>query len=81
MLSFANAGPLALVEDGDIIAIDVLSQSIDLRVPHDEMKRRSESWTPPSLPLTQVRYRQPPVIPVPRVRVLEDCRIMDCDLF
>ena len=55
MLSLALAGPLALVEDGDIIAIDVLSQSIDVRVPHEELKKRSESWTPPSLPLTQVR--------------------------
>ena len=51
----ATGGPLALVEDGDVIAIDVLSQTIDVRVAPEELKRRSESWTPPSLPLTQTR--------------------------
>lgn len=64
-LLVANAGPLALVEDGDIIAIDVLSQSIDVRVSQEEMKSRSDSWTPPSLPLTQVRALDLCVFPQP----------------
>merc|ERR1739841_371001 len=36
----ATGGPLALVEDGDVIAIDVLSQTIDIRVAPEELKRR-----------------------------------------
>jgi len=56
VLSLSTAGPLALVEDGDIISIDVLSQSIDLKVSHEEMQWRSAAWAPPSLPLTQVRW-------------------------
>ena len=51
----ATGGPLALVEDGDVIAIDVLSQSIDLRVAPEEMKRRAAVWQPPRLPLTLTR--------------------------
>jgi dihydroxy-acid dehydratase len=46
----ATGGPLALVEDGDIIAIDVLSQTIDLRcapcvTPRHAMPRRAAPRT------------------------------------
>lgn len=51
----ATGGPLALVEDGDVIAIDVLSQTIDIRVTPEVMKARSAAWAPPSLPLTKTR--------------------------
>jgi dihydroxy-acid dehydratase len=37
----ATGGPLALVQDNDVIAIDVLSQTIELRVPSEEMKARA----------------------------------------
>ena len=39
-------GPLALVRDGDIIALDVPGRSLTLRVPDDELARRRATWTP-----------------------------------
>lgn len=43
----AVGGPLALVEDGDIIRLDVESRRIDLVVDDDELERRRAAWTPP----------------------------------
>ncbi len=43
----ALGGPLALVEDGDEIAIDVPARRLDLRVPEEELARRREAWRPP----------------------------------
>jgi dihydroxy-acid dehydratase len=40
-------GPLALVRDGDIIALDVPGRSIELRVDAAELERRRAAWTPP----------------------------------
>ena len=51
----ATGGPLALVQDGDVISIDVLSQTINLNVSAEEIKARSAAWKPPPLPLTRTR--------------------------
>ncbi len=40
-------GPIALVRDGDTIAMDAGSREINLLVPAEELKRRREEWTPP----------------------------------
>lgn len=40
-------GPIALVEDGDIIDLNVIERRIDLLVSEDEMARRKEGWVPP----------------------------------
>jgi dihydroxy-acid dehydratase len=40
-------GPIALVEDGDIIDLNVIERRIDLLVSEDEMVRRKEGWVPP----------------------------------
>ena len=40
-------GPIALVEEGDEIAIDLDARTIDLLVPLTELKRRRKSWQPP----------------------------------
>ncbi|HJS30918.1 MAG TPA: L-arabinonate dehydratase [Alphaproteobacteria bacterium] len=37
-------GPLALVKDGDIIALDVPGRTLDLNVADDELKRRRAAW-------------------------------------
>ena len=42
----AVGGPIALVKDGDIIAIDATKGTIDLEVDADEMARRKAEWTP-----------------------------------
>jgi dihydroxy-acid dehydratase len=39
-------GPLALVRDGDIIALDVAGRSLTLRVPDHEIARRRTEWKP-----------------------------------
>ena len=51
----ATGGPLALVQDGDVISIDVLSQTINLNVSAEDIKARSAAWKPPTLPLTRTR--------------------------
>jgi dihydroxy-acid dehydratase len=40
-------GPLALVRDGDIIALDVDARTLTLEVPDDELARRRAAWVPP----------------------------------
>ena len=44
----SEGGPLALVEDGDRIRIDVREHSIDLMVPPDVLAERRENWQPPA---------------------------------
>jgi dihydroxy-acid dehydratase len=41
-------GPLALVQDGDIIALDVPGRSLELKVDAAELTRRRAAWTPPA---------------------------------
>jgi dihydroxy-acid dehydratase len=43
----AVGGPLALVRDGDVIALDVPAGTIDLDVNAGELDRRRAAWTPP----------------------------------
>jgi dihydroxy-acid dehydratase len=42
-------GPLAFVETGDEIEIDVAARRIHLHVSDEELKRRHAAWTPPPL--------------------------------
>ncbi|KAI0822240.1 dihydroxy-acid and 6-phosphogluconate dehydratase [Trametes gibbosa] len=42
-------GPIALVRDGDIISVDAVKNTIELRVPADELERRRAAWTAPPL--------------------------------
>lgn len=46
-------GPIALVEDGDIISIDAVKNSIELHISPDEMERRRKAWVAPPLKVTQ----------------------------
>ena len=43
----AEGGPIALVEDGDIIVIDADNNKIDLLVEPDVLAERRKHWTPP----------------------------------
>ena len=43
----AVGGPIALVEDGDTITIDAVSNSIELEISDEEMEKRRKAWTPP----------------------------------
>ena len=43
----ARGGPLALVEDGDMIELDVAARRLDLLVPEAELARRRAEWHEP----------------------------------
>ena len=45
-----DGGPIAFVEDGDKITVDIAARSIDLHVEEDEMARRRENWQMPENP-------------------------------
>ncbi|MDR1579369.1 MAG: dihydroxy-acid dehydratase [Synergistaceae bacterium] len=49
-----DEGPLALVENGDIIEIDITGKKLTLHVPDEEMKRRRKNWRCPDRPLKGV---------------------------
>jgi dihydroxyacid dehydratase/phosphogluconate dehydratase len=40
-------GPLALVEDGDVIALDIPARRLTLDVSEEELARRRAAWKPP----------------------------------
>jgi dihydroxy-acid dehydratase len=40
-------GPIALVEDGDLITVDAVAREINVAVPAAELARRREHWQPP----------------------------------
>lgn len=42
----AVGGPIALIEEGDIIAIDIPSNTINVKVSDDELAKRKAAWTP-----------------------------------
>ena len=43
----ASGGPIGLVEEGDIIAINIPEHSIELKVSEEELKNRKEKWVCP----------------------------------
>ena len=49
----AVGGPMALVRNGDEIAIDVAARSITLCVPDEELALRRAAWQPPLRPVTR----------------------------
>ena len=47
----AAGGPLALVQDGDLITLDVPARRLHLHVDDDELARRLALWRPPAPPM------------------------------
>jgi dihydroxy-acid dehydratase len=43
----AVGGPIALLEDGDIVKIDVPARTLDVLVNDEELEKRRAAWTPP----------------------------------
>ncbi len=57
----AVGGPIALVEEGDIISIDIPNMRLDIKVSDEEMAARKEKWQPREPKVTGgylARYRQ-----------------------
>ncbi len=53
-----EGGPIALVEDSDLITIDIADHSITLHVSEDELEQRRERWKKPSLNTTSPVLRK-----------------------
>ena len=45
------AGPIALIEEGDIVSVDVDAKELNLEVPDDVLAERRARWTPPAAAL------------------------------
>ncbi len=45
-------GPIAIIKEGDIIAIDIPEKTITLKVSQDEIDKRLSSWQPPKPKIT-----------------------------
>ncbi|MDI9570408.1 MAG: dihydroxy-acid dehydratase [Pseudomonadota bacterium] len=48
----AEGGPIALVKEGDIIAIDIPKKKISLKVSTEELKKRQKAWKPKAPAIT-----------------------------
>ena len=46
-------GPIALVKDGDVIAVDAIKNTIELQVSSEELERRRAEWKAPPLKVSQ----------------------------
>ncbi|EPQ54935.1 hypothetical protein GLOTRDRAFT_106262 [Gloeophyllum trabeum ATCC 11539] len=46
-------GPIALVQDGDVISIDAVKNSIEVHVPPEELESRRKAWSAPPLKVSQ----------------------------
>jgi dihydroxy-acid dehydratase len=42
-----DGGPIALVNEGDTVILDIPNRRIDVDVPQDELDKRMKSWSPP----------------------------------
>lgn len=54
----AEAGPIALVQDGDIIGIDIPNRRLDLMVDEAELARRKAAWKPVKKEITSPVLRR-----------------------
>ena len=57
----ALGGPIALVEEGDLISIDIPAKSITLEVSEEELEARRSRWSPPEPKIKEgyaLRYSQ-----------------------
>jgi dihydroxy-acid dehydratase len=48
----ALGGPIALIRDGDMIALDAGKGTLDIELDADELKKRAKAWKAPPLPFT-----------------------------
>ncbi len=57
----AVGGPIALIEEGDIISIDIPNNSLNVKVSDEELAKRKEKWQPREPKVTTgylARYRE-----------------------
>ena len=44
----AKGGPIAAVQDGDIITFDITARRLDIEISDEEIKKRLVHWRPPT---------------------------------
>ena len=44
-----EGGPIAVLQEGDIIEIDIPEKTLNVRLPQEEIERRLAAWSPPPL--------------------------------
>ncbi len=49
----AEGGPIALLQDGDVIKIDIPARRLEVELSEEELKKRRESWKPPQPKITK----------------------------
>jgi dihydroxy-acid dehydratase len=49
----AVGGPIGLVKDGDVIAIDIMAGTLDVKLSDAELAARRAAWKPPALRVTK----------------------------
>lgn len=49
----ADGGPLAIVEDGDIIEIDIPNEKLNIRISDEVLQKRLAAWEPPKPKVTK----------------------------
>ena len=42
----AEGGPIAVIEDGDVVSYDISKRKLDIEIPDSELKTRLSRWTP-----------------------------------
>ncbi len=57
-----EGGPIAIVQEGDIIEIDIPNRKLNLKVSEEEIKRRLKKWNKPEKKLTGVLSRYSKVV-------------------
>ena len=48
-----DGGAIALIEDGDIISIDTISNKLDVKLSNEELVRRKSKWVAPAIKITK----------------------------
>lgn len=46
-------GPIAFVQDGDVISVDAVKNTIELHITPEEMEKRRKAWVAPPLKVAQ----------------------------
>ena len=49
----ARGGPIAILQDGDIVTIDIENRRIDVELSDEDIQARLSHWTPPEPPYTR----------------------------
>ena len=49
----ARGGPIAILQDGDIVTIDIENRRIDVELSDEDIQERLSKWTPPEPPYTR----------------------------